>query len=497
VVPANAYHVFAFNAAAMLNNFGVQATQLTMGALSNNGAIIKVTNAANAVVDEVAYDDMAPWPTEPDGDGPSLELCTPSDDNSLGENWIASNTPTSATINGLLILATPGAGCQGGASILAQADSYTILPGQSITMDVLGNDILPNPVTALTIDSAPDNGTATVTPDNRILYVPQPNFCGTDDLVYRICDAPNSCATGSVSITIKCYPQREIGAMNNQNATTGVADSVGASCQVSGTVYGVNLRPAGLQFVIMNANGTDGLTVFRGTGGFGYTVTQGDQITVRGSIAQFNGLAQIVADTVFKTAGNNPLVTPSLVVRPDEVTENRLMRINKLRLVDPAEWVAAGSGFTVRVVSDLNINDTIALRIDNDVDLFQQVAPPTEPFDLIGLGGQFDSSNPFTSGYQVLPRYTADIFPSNVSTQQADFSHLVKISPNPASEALFVQSTEAFDQIQLIDLSGRILQTSANPTLNTRFDLGALPAGIYTLRFVQGNGVWSTRVVKQ
>jgi Lamin Tail Domain/Secretion system C-terminal sorting domain/Bacterial Ig domain len=496
-VPANGYHVFAINASAILNNFNVQATQLGAGALSNNGATIKITNAANIVVDEVTFDDMAPWPTTPDGNGPSLELCTPSDDNSVGENWIASNTPTGVTINSLLILATPGTGCQGGATILAQADDYTILPGQSITMDVLGNDILPNPVTSLTIDSAPSNGTATVTSDNRIVYVPAPNFCGNDDLVYKICDAPNSCATGTVSITVKCYPQRTIGEMNNQNATTGVADSVGASCELTGTVYGVNIRPTGLQFVIINATGTDGLTVFRGTGNYGYTVTEGDNITVRGSITQFNGLTQIATDTVFKVSGGNALVAPSLVGKPEESTENRLIRINKLRLVDPTQWAPAGNGFVVRVVSDLNTNDTIALRIDNDVDLFQQTTPPGEPFDLIGLGGQFDSSNPFTSGYQILPRYTADIFPSNTSTQQVDFSHLVTIAPNPVEEVLLIQSTEIFDQIQLMDLSGRIVQTNSNPNFNTRFDMSKLSAGIYALRFQQGNGVWTTRVVKQ
>ena len=37
------------------------------------------------------YDDIAPWPIDPDGYGPTLELIDSSLDNALGENWDASN----------------------------------------------------------------------------------------------------------------------------------------------------------------------------------------------------------------------------------------------------------------------------------------------------------------------------------------------------------------------------------------------------------------------
>ena len=42
------------------------------------------------VVDEVEYDDNAPWPKEPDGYGPSLELRHPGLDNGLPGSWAAS-----------------------------------------------------------------------------------------------------------------------------------------------------------------------------------------------------------------------------------------------------------------------------------------------------------------------------------------------------------------------------------------------------------------------
>jgi len=43
-------------------------------ALGNGGDMARVYNAANELVDEVAFDDALPWPLAADGDGPSLEL---------------------------------------------------------------------------------------------------------------------------------------------------------------------------------------------------------------------------------------------------------------------------------------------------------------------------------------------------------------------------------------------------------------------------------------
>ena len=36
------------------------------------------------------YDDNAPWPTQTDGNGPTLSLKNPDLDNTLGENWAES-----------------------------------------------------------------------------------------------------------------------------------------------------------------------------------------------------------------------------------------------------------------------------------------------------------------------------------------------------------------------------------------------------------------------
>ena len=57
--------------------------------LSNKDENIVLADAWGNVIDEVHYFDSEPWPTEPDGNGPFLQLVDLDADNSLPENWIA------------------------------------------------------------------------------------------------------------------------------------------------------------------------------------------------------------------------------------------------------------------------------------------------------------------------------------------------------------------------------------------------------------------------
>ena len=64
--------------------------------LSGGGELIRLFNSSNVLMDFVEYSDIEPWPTEPDGNGPTLELRSPNLDNALALSWAAS-LPPSAT----------------------------------------------------------------------------------------------------------------------------------------------------------------------------------------------------------------------------------------------------------------------------------------------------------------------------------------------------------------------------------------------------------------
>ena len=68
--------------------------------LGSGSDFVRLFDSSGLLVDIVEYDDVAPWDTLADGSGPTLELNHPSLDNTLGENWSASeNYGTPGAIN--------------------------------------------------------------------------------------------------------------------------------------------------------------------------------------------------------------------------------------------------------------------------------------------------------------------------------------------------------------------------------------------------------------
>jgi hypothetical protein len=84
-LPGNGFVVVAIDSAAYPGSI-----QWTAGNLVNSGELIQLIDPMGAAVDSVIYDDQMPWPSEPNGGGPSLELKNLLLDNRVGENWQAS-----------------------------------------------------------------------------------------------------------------------------------------------------------------------------------------------------------------------------------------------------------------------------------------------------------------------------------------------------------------------------------------------------------------------
>ena len=80
--------------------------------LNNGGDMVRVWGADNLLVDLVEYDDSSPWPTEPDGDGPTLSLMDPDLDNALAESWLPSTQDigTPGVINFPITVTAPNGG---------------------------------------------------------------------------------------------------------------------------------------------------------------------------------------------------------------------------------------------------------------------------------------------------------------------------------------------------------------------------------------------------
>lgn len=196
----------------------------------------------------------------------------------------------------------------------------------------------------------------------------------------------------------------------------GIADSLNVECKLTGVIYSDDFDGnAGYSFYMADATG--GVNVFNFSDVGSYQVVRGDLVRAIGTIAQFNGLTEMVIDSIVILASNQIITPPTLTATLDETTEGEHIRMNNMSLVTPSQWPASGS-------SNVDITDgttTFTMRIDGDTDI-PGTTPPAGLFDVIGAGAQFDGSNPFTSGYQIFPLDSMSIIPQIATNPTVSFA---------------------------------------------------------------------------
>ena len=518
--------VVAVDSVAFENNFGVAAFQWTAGGLSNGGETVAISDAAGNVVNSVTYDDNAPWPgAAADGGGASLGLCDFDADNSLGENWGTSTENTGIEINGNMLLGDPGA-----ATLCAVP-----IPTVSFTTGAFGVDegdgtaqvriLVENAdgimiAGELTLDAS-STATEGVDFDLGGPTFPQ-TFSFTAEgaldtffLDINIIDDTDveedetivlNLGNPSAGLTVGQPDQLRIFINNNDFDTNilpvnqvdsidanGVATRLGDLVSVQGVVYGVDLRSGdGLLFTLIDAN-NDGIAIFSSNQNFGYEVQEGDEIIVTGAVSQFRGLTQIAADAIEFVDADNMLFEPTVVTTLDESTESQLIEFNDLTFIDPTQFDGASPAFNVDVVSPAM--DTFLIRFYFDPMIDVPAGQELVGISLVGIGGQFDTSEPLLDGYQISPRYPEDVtFNFAVATEEPTWGNAVALYPNPVRNFLRVQTPVLIEQALLIGTDGRILRNWQPQADQLDINTADLAAGVYYLRLF-GEGQWLTRKV--
>ncbi len=233
----------------------------------------------------------------------------------------------------------------------------------------------------------------------------------------------------------------------------GNPDSLNVYCKLNGVVYTDDFDGNnGFSFYIYDATG--GINVFSGSDVSNYVVERGDSIRVVGEIGFFNGLTELIVDSIVVLDSNLTLKMPAVVPAVDATTESEYIRMNGFSVVTPSQWPANGNSANVNIS---NGSVTVVMRIDSDTDIDGSPVP-TGPFDVIGAGGQFDSSNPFTSGYQILPRDLNDIIPVVVTTPTINFPAAAQSQVEAAGTVTInmpiAPSTTAMEQVKIYVSNG-------------------------------------------
>ncbi|RED47049.1 putative secreted protein (Por secretion system target) [Winogradskyella eximia] len=119
-------------------------------------AIILEPSGSNVTIDTVTYDDGSPWPTTPDGNGPSLELVDVTSDNSLAASWDASDIDGGTPGTGYILTYTyAGSWSPSNPNGTATAADNIVIASGTATIDTntTANLVTVNPGAALTVDT--------------------------------------------------------------------------------------------------------------------------------------------------------------------------------------------------------------------------------------------------------------------------------------------------------------------------------------------------------
>jgi len=233
----------------------------------------------------------------------------------------------------------------------------------------------------------------------------------------------------------------------------GVSLMDGQLVTVKGIVHSINyLDPDDLLFVIINEE-REGVFIYDEGIWSGYTPALGEEIEVHGSVTTFRGLIEVQTSKITSSGVLSPLFNPLIVQEVNEDTEGDLVRINNVTLSNPSDWLGNGTSFNVQF-SDGTVEHIV--RISKGTDLASQ-SPPLGEVNIIGIGGQYDTTSPYSSGYQLLPRIDDDIMIASSTSSQGHTINQVSIHPNPSSGQFVIKSLQLIERVDIYDISGRLV----------------------------------------
>ncbi|MCK4596058.1 T9SS type A sorting domain-containing protein, partial [candidate division WOR-3 bacterium] len=156
----------------------------------------------------------------------------------------------------------------------------------------------------------------------------------------------------------------------------------------------------------------------------------------------------------------------AMVLDPSQgITENiegRLVRINNTKIQTlPYEIPGNFQVWNAKTLIDIRLQDGTGIEIPiEDMKL-------GDYWYIIGIAGQYDTDEPYSSGYQLLPRFLSDL--EKVSNGEPSEELTVNIYPNPFSpdlgECLYIELNSQLDcriTIRIFDIEGRLIKTLLN-----------------------------------
>ena len=191
------------------------------------------------------------------------------------------------------------------------------------------------------------------------------------------------------------------------------------TCEGIVTTY-TNITSGTVNALFYMQDATAGVAVFWAGGQSKFLPKAGDKLRVTAPLTHFRGLLELspnnsnAAHSVTLLSTNNPLPTPipfdySWLSDPTmiEPHEGSLIIVSDV-YIDRATSTTFPSGATVNLTDGFGQDLGFPMFSNAGTEVVGQVKP-SGLVSIVGVLGQFDTSSPYTSGYQVIPTRFADV----------------------------------------------------------------------------------------
>ncbi len=247
--------------------------------------------------------------------------------------------------------------------------------------------------------------------------------------------------------------------------------------ETSGIVTGMH----GSKFFLQDGTGAwNGIYVYNFVSS--PSVAVGDDITIKGEVAEYFGLTQIKnIDTIIVNSTGNALPAATMLnssTMQDEQYEGCLVKLTGATCVNPS------AGFGEWDV--LNATDTGVID-----DLMYAYTP------MMGTNYDVTGIMYYSFGeYKLEPRDTTDISLSpTISLEEKSNDLTLSIFPNPVSDFFTIEGVN-LGTAEIMNAEGKIIRSISLNYINT-IDVSELTNGMYIIKVTSNNKVGFTRFVKQ
>ncbi len=272
--------------------------------------------------------------------------------------------------------------------------------------------------------------------------------------------------------------------------TTAAAKAQGVGANV--TVRGVVINGSELGIIRYIQDNTGGIAAY---GSPCATLNKGDSVVISGPLTEFYNLFEISPPVVNLISTNAKLFAPEVVTPSTfgETQEGKLIKIMNCTFNATGNFSSTATNYTVTSNSQ-----TFAVRSNT---LLSGTPIPTGTVHIIGVGSQFcgpQSSSGCTTGYQLLPRTTADfVLPSVTGLNEFTQTLGLSVYPNPSNHTIHfsLNNDEKVSFVYISDILGHCVFASEE-NIST-IDVSAMPKGIYHINLRSKNNLYQGKFIKE